>query len=165
MIRKHDKPLQQIIRRCNERNFIERKILEQNLINCEQLKHKHTDGPLLENLIEVQYKKLYFKNIKTKVGDNANSFILNDSNDIIKVENIISLNKTNEIFIIGKVFEVKKAFYEKPIPSTLLNIYVVNNLSVTHKYWSYNCIKNKIMLLELNEQKIAIPVIHDIDGQ
>ncbi|KAF0710825.1 Uncharacterized protein FWK35_00033241, partial [Aphis craccivora] len=165
MIRKHDKPLQQIIRRCNERNFIERKIFEQNLINCEQLKHKDTDGPLLENLIGVQYKKLYFKNIKIKVGDNANSFILNDSNDIIKVENIISLNKTNEIFIIGKVFEVKKAFYEKPIPSTLLNIYVVNNLSVTHKYWSYNCIKNKIMLLELNEQKIAIPVIHDIDGQ
>ncbi|CAI6373398.1 unnamed protein product [Macrosiphum euphorbiae] len=165
MIRKHDKPLQQIIRRCNERHFIEGKTSEQHLKNCEQLKHKHTDGPLLENLIGFQYKKLYLKNIKIKVGNNADSFILNDSNDIIKVENIVSLHKTNEIVIIGKVFEIKKPFYEKPIPSIVLNIYEVNNLSLTHKYWSYNCIKNKMMLLELNGQKIAIPIIHDIDGQ
>lgn len=162
MVRKHDKPLQQIIRRLNEKTSIEVKISNKNLINCEELKHKHTDGPLLENIEGSQYKKLYLKNIKIKVGSKVDCFILNKMNDIIKVENIVSLHETNKIIIIGKVFETKKAIYDQTIPSTFLNIYEVNNLSQNNEYWSYDSIKTKIILFELNGQKIAFPIVHSL---
>lgn len=115
MVRKHDKPLQQIIKRLNEKNVIEVKQPDDNSIECEELKHKHIDGPLLENIVGTQYKKLFLKNIKIKVGSKADSYILNKSNEIIKVENIVNLHKTNNIIIIGKTFETKTAFYDNPI--------------------------------------------------
>jgi len=58
------------------------------------------------------------------------------------------------------MFETKTAFYENPINSTFLNIYEVNNLSKNSKSWSYDCIKTKIILFELDGKKIAYPIIH-----
>lgn len=162
MVHKHDKPLQQIIKRLNEKNSIEVKISDNNLIKCEELKHKHIDGPLIENIVGKQYKKLYLKNIKINVGSKTECYILNKSNEIIKVENIINLHKTNTIIIIGKMFETKKAFYDNPIISTFLNIYEVNNLSDNYKYWTCDFIKTKIILFELDGKKIHFPIIHTL---
>lgn len=162
MVRKHDKPLQQIIKRLNEKNSFEVKISDNNLIKCEELKHKHTDGPLVENIVGTQYKKLYFKNIKIKVGSKADCYIINKSNEIIKVENIVNLHETNKIIIIGKMFETKKAFYDNPTTSTFLNIYEVNNLSENYKCWTCDWIKTKIILFEFDGKKIAFPIIHSL---
>lgn len=71
LVRKHDKPLQQIIKRCNEKNIFEDKKCKNVFQKCEQLKHKHTDEPLLEHLNGLHYKKLYLENIKIKVGTNV----------------------------------------------------------------------------------------------
>ncbi|KAE9522426.1 hypothetical protein AGLY_017185 [Aphis glycines] len=107
MVRKHDKP--QIIKRLNEKNSIGVK-KPNNLIKYEELKHKHTNGPLLENISRTQYKKLYLKNLKIKVGSKTDSYILNKSNEIIKVENIVNLHETNNIkqLLLEKILKLKK---------------------------------------------------------
>ncbi|KAF0730382.1 Uncharacterized protein FWK35_00030189 [Aphis craccivora] len=57
------KQLKRMALTSNEQTSIEVKISDKNLINCEELKHKHTDGPLLENIEGSQYKKSVDKKI------------------------------------------------------------------------------------------------------
>jgi len=94
----------------NEKNSIEVKNPDNNLITCEKLKHKHTKGPLLENIVGTQYKKLYLKHIKIKVGSKADSYILNKSNEIIKLENIVNLHQETTLLLLEKYLKLKKLF-------------------------------------------------------
>jgi len=160
MVRKHDKPLQQIVKRFNERNQIQGNI-SKKINEFPYLKSIHTEGPLLQNINGLQYKKLYLKNITIKVDKIADSFFLTKTFDVVKVYNIVTLNSTyNDIIIVGKVFETKRAFYESPISSTVFNIYEVDDLSYSYLYWSFDNIKNKVMMIEWDSKKIAIPIIH-----
>lgn len=70
--------------------------------------------------------------------------------------------KQIKLLLLGKCLKRKKLSYDQPIPSTFLNIYEVNNLSQNYKYWSYDSIKTKIILFELNGQKLAFPIIHSL---
>jgi len=84
--------------------------------------------------------------------------------DVVKAYNIVTLHSTNnDIIIVGKEFETKKAFYDSPISSTVLNIYEVDYLSSSYSYWSFDNIKNKFMVIEWDGIKIAIPIIHSLD--
>lgn len=99
-LRKHDKPLQQVINRYNEKYFI-------NLNNnnrCERtqllgeksvLKNQHTNGPLPEYLHGFEYYTLFYKTIKIKIKEEKNSYILTKNNDIIKCVNFCQKNDGN----------------------------------------------------------------------
>lgn len=159
MVRKHDKPLQQIVKRFNERNQIQGNI-SKKINEFPYLKSIHTDGPLLQNINGLQYKKLYLKNITMKVDKIADSFFLTKTFDVVKVYNIVTLNSTYNDIIFGKVFETKRAFYDSPISSTVFNIYEVDDLPSSYLYWSFDNIKNKVMMIEWDDKKIAIKIIH-----
>jgi len=77
MIRKHDKPFQQVIKRCNEKNHVGGEISKNNNTKFPNLKCKHNNGPLLENINGLQYEKLYLKGITVKTNRNADSFFFN----------------------------------------------------------------------------------------
>lgn len=47
------------------------------------------------------------------------------------------------IILLLEYAETKKAFYKKPISSTIFNIYEVDILSSTYSYWLHNNIKKK----------------------
>lgn len=132
-MRKHDKPLQQVINRYNEKYFIHlnisnkdklKKLLEEKPI----LKNQHNNGPLPENLNGLEYYTLLCKTIKIKVQEEKNSYILTKNKDIVRCLNFC-LRDDGTIIIIGQQFKFKSALYESPINSTILDIFVVQKLS------------------------------------
>lgn len=63
--------------------------------------------------------------------------------------------------LIGKFFKSVLPYYNDPIDSTLLHIYVVDyNLSRDIHYWEISFVKRKIMILKDSEKLIAMPIIH-----
>lgn len=64
------------------------------------------------------------------------------------------------IKLVGKAFEIMIPLYKKPVDSTIFDIYIVKNLSNKLSCWDYLDIKKKIMLIEHENNLIAMPIIH-----
>lgn len=86
-------------------------------------------GPLLDNLTEPQYKTVVLQNSTIKTRRIADRFILTKDNNIMEILNIAHTKTSNEVVLVGKVFLTKLPCYEKPLSSTIFNIYIVDNLS------------------------------------
>lgn len=101
--------------------------------------------------------------IKTHID--ADSYLLTKDNHIIKVFNILKIDNENHdgiILICKKILNVNP-LYNKPISSSILNIYTFNNkLSPLYFQYPLNEIKNKMFLIPSNNVLIAIPLIHSI---
>lgn len=123
MLRKHEKPLQQVIRRYQEQ------------IKCEHLKINENDKNKFTNKI-------------------PNCFVLTNDGDIVKIKEIS--DKT----IIGQYFMDKTDLFVKPLKSSLLNIFIVNNLSDCTKQWKTADIKKKLIIRNLENKFIAISIIN-----
>jgi len=79
---------------------------------------------------------------------------LTTSGKIVICLNIVK-TQNNKIMIIGKSFERKLAFFEKPVNSTIFNIYKVYDLNSHLKWWEDNKIYKKVMVLHHNGHLIA----------
>jgi len=157
MVRKHEKPLQQVIKRYDEMCDFKSK----NSTIKNSLKNKHSKGPLTSDTIDPQYTIFVLNNIKIKTNNNSDCYILTTDDVVVKVLNIAHFKSDNNIAIIGVPFLFKKNMYEKPIKSCKLNIYVVSNLSENTKSITLAEIKKKMMLFPLNEiEFIALPIMH-----
>lgn len=64
--------------------------------------------------------------------------------------------------LLEKYLKLKELYYDSPISSTVFNIYEVDDLSSSYLYWSFDNIKNKVMVIEWDGKKIAIPIIHSL---
>lgn len=124
MLRKHEKPLQQVVKRYKEQ-----------CIN--------------ENIEFSNNSELKFT---TKEPD---CFILTYNGNIVKITEIIS----NTATIIGRVFTNKSYLYIKPIKSSKLDIFVVKNLSETTNQWKILDIKMKMIIFNIDNKFIAIPIL------
>jgi len=157
MVRKHENPLQQVVKRYDE--MCDFKLDNSTVQNS--LKKKHFKGPLTSDTIDPQYTIFVLNNIKIKTNNNADCYILTTDDVVIKVLNIAHFKSNNNIAIVGVPFLFKKNMYEKPIKSCKLNIYVVSNLSENTKSITLSEIKQKMMVLPLNEiEFIALPIMH-----
>ncbi|CAI6357848.1 unnamed protein product [Macrosiphum euphorbiae] len=158
-IRKHEKPLEQVINRYSEiysqKSFIGS---FKNTTNHPILLLPHNNGPLINNVNGCQYKKMILKNITINTKFDKDSYVLTTDGEVFKCLNIVQQN--NETVLIGKHFTTKKLFYEKPTDSTEFDIYIVENLSQRLKSYTINNVKKKIMLIMHNRNSIAMPIIH-----
>jgi len=121
MIRKDDKPLQQIARRLKESDMILKDklfITNNNPLFCNQ----HLDGPLIDNSNNIQYRKVIFKEF-TIACDGKNNYVRLKRREFVCVENIVYYNDT-KICIIGKQFERRRDLYTLPCKSSILDIYI-----------------------------------------
>lgn len=158
-VRKHDQCLEQVINRYSEL---------QNNVNPEQhnleqkfpkLEHAHQNGPIDTNLTGTQYKCLKLEKFKVNVDNEKDCYILSKFGEVVKCMNII--NTTHHgIIILGKVFNSVLPYYNKPMDSSIFNIFIVRNISDTLKHWILTDIKKKIMIIQHADQIIAIPLIH-----
>lgn len=129
----------------------------------------HSKGPLLDNINvkSHQFKALKLSTFIIKTHIDTDSYLLTKDNSIIKVFNIIKINSENHddiILICNKILNVNP-LYNKPISSTILNIYTFNNkLSPLYFQYPLNEIKNKMFLIPSNNALIAIPLIHSISN-
>lgn len=90
MLRKHDKPLQQVIKRYYEQ-IDQTKNTNYNSIEEISFKKENSEGPLILNLSGPQYHILCFKSITVKVKKNADRFILTKFKKIFEVVNIVHI--------------------------------------------------------------------------
>jgi hypothetical protein len=101
LIRKHERPLEQLVNRYSEKNSV---IIEEifsksfdknKLLYAEKpiLKQEHTEGLFNKNLVGSQYKSLFFKHLKIKIKEEVDCFVLIKNKIIVKCLNIIVNDK------------------------------------------------------------------------
>lgn len=115
------------------------------------------DGPLMKEFMPfsgIQYKTIISNNFEIKINYESNSFVKLINGSIIKVLNICQIN--NESSILGFNFRSRLPFYTKPIDSTKLGIYLVDNMSNNLCNWQVNTIQSKCMILKINIKNSCI---------
>lgn len=168
MIRKHEKPLEQVINRYQEFMTYSESKLSSNISNEVIYKKIHNNGPLLEHLTAPQYQIIIKNNVKinTKsISDNYIGFEDDKKLLIFKVFNIChnSVNGRN-VFLVRQ-FKHVEYYYLKPINSLKLGIAYVNNLSeefTTVDIDLTNFFKY-IVLCDSDNKNIAFPILHSND--
>lgn len=149
LIRSPLNPLAQVCRRLKENSVSS---------DCNNLFQKssqhvwlHTTGPLFTGLdVHKQFKKFVFQGFSfcSKTYSSADSYFISKDHKVIQIENIIIDSKHNT-HIIGKQFMQYRNYYDYPIESSLLDIYVVKIQSDTN-VWSSNDILTKCLLVPYN---------------
>lgn len=92
----------------------------------------------------------------------SDSYVLTNTGELVQVKNIAHYSSTKKVLIIGFEFLNKCPFYDKPIRSSKLNIFIVQNVSKNLKYWKITEIKNKIILFSVKERYIALTILHSL---
>jgi len=126
LVRKSNKPLQQIVKRIGEIEV--HQMLIETPDRVSPLSNPHNKGPLLNgiNPSVYQYKNLFFNN--TKLGISLpNNCVFLTGNRVILIENIIDFN--TQILLIGRQFLKQSDFFNSPLPSHKLNCFEVWELS------------------------------------
>lgn len=128
MLRKHEKPLEQVIKRHKEK--CKNEVFKTDFLQDVILSNEHCNGPLLEITVGSQYLRVEIQNkISINIKKTADKYVLTSHGDIVQVENISYSILTDEPVIIGYIFKNKQPLYNKPIQSTKLNIFILNDLS------------------------------------
>jgi len=159
MLRKPDKPLQQIVKRYNEICNLKTQI--QTQIAPYQLSGPHVRGPILENALKGnQFTCIVLETMTIKTNIEADFYLLTTDDDVVKVFNIICNNNLNEVILICKKFKNKHIMFNNPIKSSKLGIYIVDELYNNFNWYEIGSIKKKVILLPNNNKFIALPIIH-----
>lgn len=169
MLRKHEKPLEQIVKRFKEIDINTGSNPNKNLNKSPILKILHNNGPLPNTTLRgSQYKTLILtdKLIIIKIDKESDCYFGTVNNDVVKVFNIIKDLNTKQIIIVEKIFTKKTLFYQKPIKSKTLNIFIVNKVSDTFMLYCINYIIKKYIVFTSYggdcNNNIAMPILHTI---
>lgn len=73
-------------------------------------------------------------------------FFLTNNKEVVKCMNIVKV--TDDIILIGKKYDLLSPLFIDPINSTLLDIFVLDNLSLNLKSWRLSDLTTKQMVLE-----------------
>lgn len=159
ILRKSEKPLEQISNRYAEMSFCE---INSDNVNVPKINVKglHEKGPMISGCFSPQFSKIEFPDfiISLKSSDNC-CFI---EKDIVCVENIATSSEGNYI-IVGRKFQVVEELYNYPCSSVHLGIFKVSQLSDI-QVWSLHKITNKFIKLPyINEGYFAvIPLLNNM---
>lgn len=168
MVRKSDKPLQQVVKRYEERcNILNPPTISQYDENKIMQKYDmaHHEGPLINGTSSPQFKILTLDKVKIKVHSNSDSYVglnVNSKLTIIKVVNICYSQIQKRNILLGRQFEKIERFFEKPIRSDQIGIYKLNNFSKTICSYHIEDVKTKYMVLTAEDLDfvVAFPIIH-----
>lgn len=159
LVRSAHKPLQQICNRLHETSLLGVQITEEmSLIHFME----HIEGPLLHRVpVYKQYKKISFKDCMFSISNYSlsDSYFLTKENKVIRIDNI-TLNSENTTLLLGKEFQFYDTFYNYPIDSKLLNIYILDQLSINLEVWPIDSIMAKVILLPFKNKWVCFPIIH-----
>ena len=129
LVRKNDKPLQQVVRRIAEinKNQLPKYEPQVQAIICWR---EHNTGPTLTNCRGTQFEEIRLKNYRLQRSKPNNGVILNKGT-VVFIRNIIE--NGNGCFIIGNSFNQTNHLFEKPLKSGILNTFSVSSLKVGKK--------------------------------
>lgn len=155
MIRKGDKPLQQIALRYSEREKLEEKLpFKENYI----LLQKHNNGPLSRDcgIVIEQYKVVKHKNFTINCEKIKDSFVLLNDQTFALVKNIIRTNERISL-IINKI-DIINSLYDEP-DSKEIDI-CIGNASRDLSTISLNSVSCKAWRIPSTSGSILLPLHH-----
>lgn len=139
LIRKGDKPLQQIDRRLRELNF---SIDRSEDRNKRFLQKNHQNGPLNEERnYKEQYKILNLDTFYLNCDDNKNNCVILKDNTVINVYNI-TYSQDNNLYIIGKKFIPDANLFDTPCQSQYLGIFIAKENRCIESWFYHNMCKS-----------------------
>lgn len=163
-LRKAEKPLEQVVRRCIEKeiNLTTSSTESSNFIEIHpNLTSLHNNGPLLSNCNNPQYKIIKFNEVTFKTGTLADNCCGLSCGSIVSIENVAHCKKQNIPVIIGYKVVEKEDFFKVPCSSSLLGIYSVK-FSSELQSWPLKNVKKKYVKLPCKNNKYAIfPLLHN----
>lgn len=162
MLRKPDKPLEQVIVRYNEGDLLKSKIEDTDRSINMSLLGTHNFGPLLDNTTNPQFNTLILGNFKIKCNIIEDSYFCTFKNEYVKLVNIAHSKTTGRPILIGRKFKEQHDLYSTPIKSSYLGIYVVKKLSNSLKCWNISEVKKKVVILSYSNYLISIPLLHSV---
>lgn len=132
MVRKHEKPLEQVINRYQEFiTFSESK--SNDSINGKIVYKKlHSNGPLFEHFSAPQFQTFIKNDMKINIKSESDCYIGFEDNkelSIFKVINICYDTNSSKNVVLAKKFNKNVCYLEKPINSLILGIAIVDELS------------------------------------
>ncbi|CAI6372829.1 unnamed protein product [Macrosiphum euphorbiae] len=170
MVRKHKKPLEQVIKRYQELLEFSNKPPISNLLphNSIEYKKPHNNGPILGNVTSQFQIVIVNYDVKIKTNSITDCFIGFSKEGILhiyKVLNICCNHITGLNFFVAKEFNNIEPFYDKPINSLKLGVAYVSNLSenivpitISHSFQKY------IVFNFHNNKQIALPILHSLNN-
>lgn len=168
LIRKGDRPLQQIARRLaefdsvNERKRDEVIKAKNSYVNLRKL---HRNGPVDDyRNYEYQYKILETNNYSINSEDRKNSCVVLENGTIIDIYNFAT--SKNKLYLIGRqLTAINKNLYEKPCLSGHNGIRIVDcDTTTIVRSWLYTKIHCKMYKMLDQENLVLFPIIHTIDN-
>ncbi|CAI6353636.1 unnamed protein product [Macrosiphum euphorbiae] len=165
MVRKHEKPLEQVINRYHESLLFNQPIVLKSQKKIIYKKPYSYGLSVFEHLTVPHFQIVFKNNIKINIKSSSDSYIgFTDETGlkIVKVFNICRDSMTEKYVFVVKHFETIGIFFDKPISSLKLGIAVVKNLS---EFYSTIDIENtefvKYMILSSNSNlNVAYPILH-----
>lgn len=161
-LRKPDKPLEQVVRRCIEKeiNLCTSAVSSHTVMKHPQFTSLHCNGPLILNCHNPQYNIVKYNGTTLKAGTFADSCCSLSCGAIVYIKNIAYCSKENIPVIIGYEFLKKEEFFNIPCPSSLLDIYVVHTYSDLKSWPLKNVIRKYVQLPYGDEKYVVFPLIH-----
>ncbi|VEN57146.1 unnamed protein product [Callosobruchus maculatus] len=159
LVRKPEKPLQQVIRRYHEMHVNQLQNSNTSLKDKEYvLKNEHFGGSLILDCVGPEYKAVYFKNYYLGSNPKDSCCILNDGS-VFQIHNIAFSTSLGKDVIIGHQYKDKCDFFSYPCPSSNLNIYKVDR-PTDPIYVPISEIKCKAIHFPYESQFVIFPLIH-----
>lgn len=158
LIRKSEKPLQQLYNRYCEMKNLSPQIPETESQKCRE-QRCHTNGPLVMGCRNPQYLRYYCDDfmLSTQIPDNCCQI----DDDIVEISNFATMKNVGTV-VIGKKFSVKEDLFKNPCSSSSLDIYRVKDLS-NFQVWPVDQIRNKYVKVPLKTMKnyyAVVPLLH-----
>lgn len=97
------------------------------------------------NRLQEEYTTLVYKNIKY-VNDDKDGWFLSNNNTIVRIKIFQKIN--NDVVILGNEIELEASssdVYEKPLRSSKLDIFQINNIQPVEKCFQLTDIKEKLL--------------------
>lgn len=158
LVRKNDKPLQQVVRRYYESIKSGKEVHGSEKLSDFHLVKPHCDGPLTSGCSGPEFKSVVFPEFKLSCTPRDSSCALKDGT-IIEIENFAFSLEFNEYIVIGKEYMKKCDFFDYPLSSSTLNIFCVHTLSET-KFWPLKYISHKLVRIPYGNTFTVFPLIH-----
>jgi hypothetical protein len=152
-------PLPQIVRRVYEHQKLSKPLKKQSTVLG--MKKPHCTGPLPEGVhCFEQYKCLDDDRFRVSCSSGDNCFVL--GSQIILVENIV--RHVGQDFVVYRYFLQKTNFFEAPLNSSTLGIYVVTSLSPSSSMCLISQLSSKCFLMphpnDLVGTYVCMPLAH-----
>lgn len=167
LIRKDDKPLQQIARRIHEIENSDNNFQNEYFYRDDTIfKDVHTNGPIMKGCVS-QFTTMTLSGMKFQINNKGNN-CCGVKGKIILIENVCYNDEHRSHVIVGKEFLEKTSLYSTPCSSVYLGIYQVDKNKLSKRsFWPVNEISLKYFIFPISgcSTKFAVfPLLH-IDQQ